>query len=230
MKKIAMIIPTRERNHKMRKLHHFWFQTIDESISTDCIIVLDEDNESTYERLPNFIYEVVKPHPENKRGVTYPLNQAAIKLCDKYEYIGFMGDDHYPKTKNWNSIMYEKLNNNKPYSMIYANDLYQCINLPTQIIIDSLYIKFFGHMIDPSIPHLFCDNYWLYIGRYLNNIHYLDDVIIEHEHYTNFKSAKDDLYVKLSLTNEGEEKYYDLIKPDSDFNKKLYDLSKKISN
>ena len=94
--------------------------------------------------MPNFIYEVVKSN--GTRGATYPLNQVATKYCNEYEYIGFWGDDHRPNTKNWNSIMYETLNSNKPYAMAYADDLIQGANLPTEIIMDSLYIKEFGNV------------------------------------------------------------------------------------
>lgn len=196
MKKIAILIPSRDRNAKIERLHKLWFEYIDESITTDCIIVLDEDNEHTYVRMPNFIYEVVKSN--GTRGVTFPINQAAIKYCNEYEYIGFWGDDHRPNTKNWNSIMYETLNTNKPYSMVYANDLLQGATIATEIIMDSLYIKNLGHMIEPTIQHLYSDNYWMYLGNYMNNLHYLPDVIIEHEHFSNGKAAIDEMYKQLN--------------------------------
>jgi hypothetical protein len=41
MKQIAIIIPTRERNHKIKKLHEQWFNMLDPNVSTDCVIVLD---------------------------------------------------------------------------------------------------------------------------------------------------------------------------------------------
>ena len=75
MKKIAIIIPSRERSHKIKKLHSLWFNTLDEKISTDCIIALDEDNECTYERLPNFIYEIVKFANEYNQLIEYCNNQ-----------------------------------------------------------------------------------------------------------------------------------------------------------
>ena len=55
MKQIAIIIPTRERSHKIKKLNDEWFSLLNNNISTDCIVALDEDNENTYERLPGFI-------------------------------------------------------------------------------------------------------------------------------------------------------------------------------
>jgi len=211
MKHIAILIPSRDRNYKIERLHSLWFQHIDNTIITDCIIVLDEDNEHTYTRMPGFKYEVVKSN--GKRGVTFPINQAAIKYCNEYEYIGFWGDDHRPNTQGWNLKMYEVLSKNKPYSMAYANDLIQGEKLATEIIMDSLYIKNLGYMIHPDIQHLYSDNLWMYIGRYMNNIHYLNDVIIEHEHYSVNKSQEDDLYKELNSNERWfeDEKAYNKI-------------------
>ena len=196
MNKIAIFIPTRDRNHKIEKLHTFWFEYTDPSVKTDCIIVLDEDNEHTYTRMPGFIYTVVKSN--GVRGMTYPLNEAVKKYCHAYEYVGFWGDDHCPKTKGWNLEMYNVLHKNAPFSMAYANDLLQFERLPTEIIMDSRFVEYLGGMVDPKLQHLYVDNYWLYIGRYLQNIHYLDNVIIEHEHYSTNKSDIDDMYRTLN--------------------------------
>ena len=72
MKQIAILIPSRNRNDKIKRLHNLWFEYIDKSIITDCIIILDEDNEHTYTRMPGFIYEIVKSN--GKRDVTLPIN------------------------------------------------------------------------------------------------------------------------------------------------------------
>jgi GDP-L-fucose synthase len=212
MKKIAILIPTRDRNNKIERLHEYWIENTNNDIETDCIIILDDDNEETYTRLSNFKYEIVKSN--SIRGMTYPLNYVANKYADIYEYVGFWGDDHCPKTKDWNIKMYEVLNRNKPYSMVYGNDLLQFEKLPTEIIMDSLFIKTFGFMVDPSLIHLFVDNYWLYIGNYIQNIHYLPDVIIEHEHYSANKSVKDEMYITVNsdeLWNVDSENYNKII-------------------
>jgi GDP-L-fucose synthase len=195
-KQVAILIPTRNRSAKIERIHKFWLENTSNKIITDCIIILDDDDEMNYKRLPNFIYEVVKSN--GKRGMVYPLNYVASKYFEKYDYIGFWGDDHVPKTKDWNLKMYNILNKNKPYSMVYGNDLLQGKNLPTEIIIDSSFIKDIGNMVDPLLTHLYVDDYWLFIGNYINNIHYLDDVIIEHEHYSANKSSKDEMYTILN--------------------------------
>ena len=230
MRKIAIFIPTRDRNHKIEKLHNFWVEYTDSSIDTDCIIVLDEDNQHTYSRMPGFMYEVVKSN--GVRGMTFPLNEAVKKYCDAYEYIGFWGDDHCPKTKGWNLEMYNVLQKNQPFSMAYANDLLQFERLPTEIIMDSRFVEHLGGMVDPKLQHLYVDNYWLYIGRQLQNIHYLGHVIIEHEHYSTNKSDIDDMY---RILNDGsvvshDSTVYNQIIGSQDLKNKLDAIRKEMQN
>jgi mannosyltransferase OCH1-like enzyme len=195
-KKIAILSPSRERSHKIVKQHQHWFQYTDSNISTDCIIILDNDNEHTYERLEGFIYYVVES--TGKRGLVYPLNQIACKICNNYEYIGFWGDDHFLQIMNWNTIMYNKLQRNSPYAIVYANDLLHESRLCTHLIMDALFIQKLGYMSHPTFTHLFADNAWMYLGLYMNNIHYISEVIIEHQHYYNNKCPLDTMYEQVN--------------------------------
>ena len=191
-KEIAIIIPSRERPHKIKSLHEQWFQLTNDKIHTDCHIVLDSDNENTYERLPGFIYHIVDTN--GKRGVVIPLNIVANRIVDQYKYIGFIGDDHIPRTNDWNLKMYNKLEENGKFAMVYGNDLYQQEKLCTHIIMDAEYIKQLKYFSHPLFSHLYCDTLWMYMGKRKNNIHYLPDVIIEHLHFTVQKSAVDNMY------------------------------------
>ena len=229
MKSIAIIIPTRERNHKIKKIHTQWFNMLDPNVSTDCIIVLDSDNEETYERLPGFIYYVVNPNPKGTKGAIYPLNEIANKIYKDYEYLGFWGDDHYPQTQNWNSTMYEVLYKNAPYAMVYGDDLIQGVKLPTEIIMDSLFVEEFKFMAHPSLTHLYCDDIWKYTGQQIENLHYIPDVIIEHLHFSVGKSENDNMY---QINNSSEcyslnNDIYNFIIQNEEFNQKLYEIKNK---
>jgi hypothetical protein len=198
-KQIAILIPTRERSHKIDALHTQWFKMLDTSIITDCIIILHKDDEHTYPRLDGFIYYVC--NVSGRQGMVMPINEIACKVCNDYEYLGFWGDDHFPQTIHWNSIMYNKLQANLPYAMVYADDLLQGINLPTEIIMDAKYVQKLGYICHPSLKHLYVDNLWLFIGNYMKNIHYIPDVIIEHLHYTVNKSPVDDTYISVNSSD-----------------------------
>lgn len=197
--KIAIIIPTRERAHKISALHEAWFSFLDPTCKTDCIIVLDDDDEHTYPRLDGFIYKVVPT--SGIRGATAPLNLAALDVCREYEYTGFFGDDHFPRTMKWNLTMYNVLDHNAPYAMAYANDLNQKENLPTSVVMDSRYIQKLGWMGHPTFPHIYIDDVWKFIGNYIGNLTYMGDIIIEHLHYSIGKSAYDNMYAVNNTTD-----------------------------
>lgn len=191
-KTIAIIIPSRSRPHNIKRLHEQWYQVTNPKVQIDVYIVLDIDDNTQYERLSGFIYSFVDT--DGVRGVVVPLNKIAIEIAPKYDYIGFMGDDHLPVTQDWNVKMMDVLLKNGDYAMVYGNDLFQKGSLCTQIIMDSKYIIKLGYFTHPSFNHLFFNTLWLHIGRKKNNIHYLDDVIIEHLHFVNNKAEKDELY------------------------------------
>ncbi len=226
MKKIAIFIPTRDRPHKINKIHKFWFELTDTSVETDCIVVLDEDNQDKYPRLPNFIYEVVPSI--GVRGMTYPLNCAVKKFHKEYQYIGFWGDDHCPKTKNWNSEMYNMLEQNKPYAMAYANDLLQRERLPTEIIMDSKFVNHIGGMVDPKLQHMFVDDYWLCIGKNIKNIHYLNNVVIEHEHHSVNKCENDDMYKSVNTMVARDQQAAISVTSSKEFKKMMTDIREEI--
>lgn len=192
MKKIAILIPTRDRNIKIRAIWDIWFSLLDPDVSTDCIVILDEDNEKKYDRLPGFLYKIA-PN-SSRRGMNDPLNYVAREIYKDYEYLGFMGDDHMPRTLHWNSILYKILRDNGRFAMAYGNDLLQGSSLCTHVIMDSRYVRHLGYMAYPELQHLYIDNFWMFVGHYLKNIHYLDHVIIEHMHYICQKSEMDDMY------------------------------------
>jgi hypothetical protein len=191
MKQIAIIIPSRTRPANIQRIHKQWFLITDKSITTDCVVVLDDDNESEYPRLEGFRYIVV--HTET-RGAVDPLNQAAMQICNEYEYIGFWGDDMMPLTPGWNLQFYNTLKTQGKYAMTYGDDGYQGERLPTQIVMDSSMIKRLGYMGHPEFRHICVDDFWKYIGKDLGTLVYTGNVKIEHRHYSIGKSLEDELY------------------------------------
>jgi hypothetical protein len=199
-KSIAIIIPSRSRPHNIKRLHDQWYKVTNPDVKVDCFIILDSDNHEEYERLPGFIYRIY--NTDGKRGVVAPLNKFAVEIASRYDYIGFIGDDHLPITQNWNSKMAEVLVQNGNYAMVFGNDLYQKDLLCTHIIMDSQYVINLGYFAHPDFTHLWCDNLWMYLGKHKNNCHYLKDVVIEHLHFVNNKSKIDYLY-KINNSLEG---------------------------
>jgi hypothetical protein len=56
-------------------------------------------------------------------------------------------------------------------------------------------------MCYPKLCHLYIDNYWKDLGSGCDILKYFDDVIIEHFHYANKKSVKDENYQIVNAKN-----------------------------
>lgn len=123
------------------------------------------------------------------------LNKWAVTYAHDHEVVGFMGDDHRPRTVGWD-YMLEGILITFP-GVAYGNDLLQGRKLATASFISSKYILKMGFYSPPRLIHLYLDNFWMELGR-ATNLHYLDHVVIEHMHYTNGKAEQDAGYVEVN--------------------------------
>lgn len=189
MKKFLTIVPTRNRNHKTKELVDEFFKT---SSHSDLLFGLDDDDEMNYDRIPGVMYEV---NPRLRLNGT--LNLLANKYCNQYEYICFMGDDHRPRTENWDLKLYESIKD-KNYGIAYGNDLIKGWKLPTAVFLDSRIIQKLGYMAPPILTHLFLDDFWRDLGNNLGTLVYSENVVIEHMHFIRGKSELDEIYEEVN--------------------------------
>lgn len=182
-----IIIPSRNRVANVSRA----IKAIKETSSiSDLMIGLDDDNHYTYPRFEGVIYEV---NPQTEKRMNGTLNLLSTRYAKMYETITFMGDDHLPRTKDWDKILYQPIKE-KGFGVSYGNDLYQKENLPTAVMMSTNIIKTLGFMSPPEQIHMFLDNFWKVVGQRLECLTYFDDIIIEHLHAYVGKSELDDMY------------------------------------
>ena len=182
-KDVLVIVPTRGRPDASVEFHKEFLQ---KSMISDLMFAIDEDDADSYPRIDGVLYEV-----NPRMGMNGTLNYVATKYADKYKYIAFMGDDHRVRTFGWDLVMAERIGS---LGVAYGNDLIQGQALPTSVMMSSKIIKAIGYMAPPKQKHMYLDNFWLDLGTRLNAIHYLEDVIIEHLHFSVGKSDMDSSY------------------------------------
>jgi hypothetical protein len=197
MKKLLVIVPTREREVKIL---HFFEAFKNNSVLADLCLGLDEDDAHKYPKFDNLpsgdiIYEILP-----RQGVNGTLNNLAKKYCESYEYIGFLGDDNWVRTHGWDEKLINSIED-LPYGIAYGNDLIQEDKIPTTVIMNSNIIRTLGFMAPPKIKHMYIDNFWKDLGLGLNSLRYLPDVIIEHMHFSKNKAPIDNMYI---FTNNSE--------------------------
>lgn len=135
----------------------------------------------------------VSVDPE-KPGVVAPLNAGFEAVKDSLGYaVGFMGDDHCPRTLGWDVKLLESLRELKT-GIAYGNDLLQGEKMATAVVMTSEIPKTLGYMAPPSLQHYCLDLVWIDWGKGINKLAYREDVIIEHMHPVMRKAKSDATY------------------------------------
>jgi hypothetical protein len=137
--------------------------------------------------------QVTPCQPSRRRGMVDALNQMWSSRPQSADVFGFMGDDHLPVTPGWDEALCAALAG-KPAALAYGNDLFQCGDKPTAVVMTASIPRALGYMAPPELAHLFVDDAWLAWGRALDAITYLPDVVIEHLHPDAGKVQRDHGY------------------------------------
>jgi hypothetical protein len=182
-KDVLTIVPTRGRPEASVEFHK---EFLERSMISNLMFAIDEDDADNYPRIDGVLYEV-----NPRMGMNGTLNYVANKYADEYKYIAFMGDDHRIRTFGWDIMMAKAIGS---LGIAYGNDLIQGSALPTAVMMSSKIIKAIGYMAPPAQKHMYLDNFWLDLGTRLNAIHYLDDVVIEHQHFSVTGEKMDETY------------------------------------
>ena len=188
MRALTVLVPSRGRPHNIQQLLESWESTV--TGDTHLIVLVDDDDPTLEEYLK--LPVEVRVGPRLRIGGT--LNVVAPEIATTSRNIGFMGDDHRPRTKGWDEAFINELDKLK-VGVVYGNDLAHGVNLATSVTMTSNIVNTLGYMCVPGSIHLFLDNFWMEIGRG-TNITYFDDVVIEHVHPLFQKAPSDNTYIE----------------------------------
>lgn len=201
MVKTAIITPSRGRPNNVIRLAKAFKDT--QAVS-DLWVVIDDDDwhSKDYERASEeHDFGIIRI--ENQTGgMAYPLNVAAEMLFDDtkydhYDYFGFLGDDHIPRTFFWDYMLRLAIPDGKS-GISYGNDLLQGSNLPTACLMTRSIVDHLGGMVMPDAKHLYLDNFWRKLGEDIQGLYYRPDVIIEHLHPLARKAQIDENYERVN--------------------------------
>jgi len=188
MRALTVLVPSRGRPHNIQQLLESWESTV--TGDTHLIVLVDDDDPTLEEYLK--LPVEIRVGPRLRIGGT--LNVVAPEIATTSRNIGFMGDDHRPRTKGWDEAFINELDKLK-VGVVYGNDLAHGVNLATSVTMTSNIVNTLGYMCVPGSIHLFLDNFWMDIGRG-TNITYFDDVVIEHVHPLFQKAPSDNTYIE----------------------------------
>lgn len=178
---LTVLVPTRGRPGNLAELWTAFTETC--TGETTLLACLDDDDPelNAYLEITADIHGrfAISQGPRLRLGGT--LNHVAPGEATRAPYLAFMGDDHRPRTVGWDTAYMTELAR-LGTGLVYGNDLIQGGSLPTQVAMTSDIVLATGHMVPLGATHLFLDNAWLALGRALDAITYLPDVVVEHLH------------------------------------------------
>lgn len=188
---LLVIVPSRGRPHNISALHDAWGDTT--SGSARLLVAADADDPT----LPDYVRVCAHRNIELTVGprlrMVPTLNKVALEHAGMHFALGFMGDDHRPRTIGWNDLYLEALHD-LGTGWVYGNDLLAGERLPTQWAQTSDIVVTLGGMIPAPVKHLWADNQIYDLGHAIGRIRYLPDVIVEHCHPLAGTADEDDGY------------------------------------
>jgi len=195
--KMCVVVPSRGRPENADRLAKAFKDTNTEA---DLYFVIDNDDPKWNEYAKNKNLQLL-PADNKTGGCANSLNTGAVYLLDfsnypLYDYFVFMGDDHIPRTQNWDKAFIQALGINT--GIVYGDDLLQGANLPTAFGMSRDLVVELQGMTFPGCVHLFFDNFVKQLGLDLNYLKYLPDVIIEHLHPVAGKAEMDEGYARVN--------------------------------
>lgn len=203
---MLVIVPSRGRPQNIRDLITQW-------VATDAcavLVVAVDDDDPTLED-----YKIVVAECDSQRvqlvvgrrlRLAGTLNEVAYERVNRLgmvpmDIIGFMGDDHRPRTPQWDRAILQTFAD-MGHGVVYGNDLLQGPNLPTAVFMTAGIIKTLGYMVPPGLVHMYLDNTWKEWGLRLDRIFYLPNVIIEHMHPVAGKAEWDERYIEVNAGSQ----------------------------
>lgn len=193
---LVMVVPTYGRPDNARRLQQAFKATCTGRTELHLVLQANDPAWDDYLQDGNPGTWATAPASCGGTGFVAPTNWAVERILARMYQpyaIGFMGDDHLPRTRGWDTAFVETLRR-RGTGYVYGNDLIQGEQIPTQVAMTADIPRAFGWFANPICKHLFADNMWRDLGKAARCIRYLPDVVVEHLHYTAGRSADDSTY------------------------------------
>ena len=193
MAELTVVTPSRGRPEAVRPLVEAFRATC--TADTDLLIAVDTTDPRLHDYVSAIAGDRVGIVTADSRNMVEALNRAVSTV--RSWAVGFMGDDHCPRTHGWDTAYLEALRELRT-GIVYGNDLLQGQNLPTQAAMTGDIPRTLGYIAPPGLTHLYVDNFWRDLGRGAGCLRYLPDVVVEHRHPLAGKGNWDEHYARVN--------------------------------
>ena len=195
------ILATRTRVNNCKRFITGW---VDSQASTPVYVRLDECDPDLDELIALPWPEQFTVHVGPRQGLRAAMEEM-FQTHPTQAWYGILADDLVPQTPQWDQLLVERAGSG---SISYPNDLGRKTKLPTHPCVGGDLVRAQGWFGLPVVRHYCVDSVYRYIGDELRIKHRLDDVIVEHRHYSEDKTERDGLYKETSRFKGSDDEAY----------------------
>ena len=198
---LVVIAPSRGRPTQATRLADAVAATTDGRAGL--LVLVDDDDPYRGAYLEALARPGVQVAVAPRQGLVGSTNLGArMVLGTDTPYLASLGDDHLPRTPDWDRKLIDAIREMNGPGWAYGNDLLQGARLPTAWVQHRATVEALGWMMLPTLGHMYPDNVVYDLGHDLHRLAYVPTVIIEHLHPSAGKAEVDDSYVETNTPDQ----------------------------
>jgi hypothetical protein len=198
--RMAVLIPSRGRPENIKR---FMQAVKDTEADVDIYVGIDPDDPrlDDYWDLPTKYRNLYINEGTERQRFGPTLNRLCnfilhLNDCgENYKYIMWCGDDHVPRSKNWDKE-YMRVLDDLGVGIVYGNDLVMGEAIATELAMTTNIVEGLGYAVPEGFVHLYIDNYFMELGKAINKLVYLPGVVVQHMHPCAGTAQEDQTYIE----------------------------------
>jgi len=195
MYKISLLCPTKNRTDSLLRMWKSVLDTADNPSQIELVLYVDYDDNKTIEFLNSNLDNclVMMSHPEHKE--IYSNLHNICCAASSADIVMSAADDIIFRSKSWDTKIieiFDHIDDNIAY--VYPNDGFNGIKLGTHGFFHKDWFKTLGHLSPPIFSVDYSDNYTMDVAKGVERCFYIDDMLVEHMHWTIGKSPFDETF------------------------------------
>lgn len=210
---LLMICPTRGRPDRVKDMLKSFYETRTGEDTKICLAVSkdDEKYQEYIDTIPN--EEIITCE---SRYLINKINYICCELYPNLPYYGGIDDDHIFRTKGWDKVLVDKIEENNGWGLACGNDLFNKDwhewEHPSGLVMSGKLIRYLGYVMYPKFKHSGIDHWQADLFGKAECLYFVPEVIIEHCHYLVKKAEEDEGYAWVYEANNFDEgmKIYNL--------------------
>jgi hypothetical protein len=208
---LTILVPTRSRSRHVRRMYDAFKETGAFDEQADLIFLADESDPeiSLYQQEINSLPQSLGFSGRVSLAIQYgpwvpmvpKLNGAArgISLTSPYP-LGFMGDDHLPRTEGWVGKILKEMENGP--AIVSGPDGYRKDDLPTWWVMSASIVYALGRMVPAPVDHMYCDNAVRDLAMQSHCYRWMPGLLVEHLHPFAGKANMDEGYKQVNADEQ----------------------------